>query len=200
MAFRPSLKKKRQYEEAEANITPVMNLMCVLIPMLLTTAKFVDLALLEYNPPVLQETDESAGGGADEGGGAGELLELRINVAYDGLEVSVLNAVEGENFTTIPLTDDMDYDYKAFRDKLVEIKEKIVGLPITETQQISEETGQMEVVKTYKYSDADQIRISAEGDVSLQTIIRVLDTSREYRSSDGFFQPLFPSPALGQFQ
>lgn len=200
MAFRPSLKKKRQFEEAEANITPVMNLMCVLIPMLLTTAKFVDLALLEYNPPVLQETDQSTGGGASEGGAGGELLELRVNIAYDALEISILNAVEGENFTRIPLTETLDYDFAAFRDRLVDIKEKTVGPAISQTQQINEETGQMEFVKTYKYSDADQIRISAEGDVPLQTIIRVLDASREYKGSEGYFKALFPAPALGQFQ
>ncbi len=200
MAFRPSLKKKRQFEEAEANITPVMNLMCVLIPMLLSTAKFVDLALLEYMPPVIQETDQEAGGGTGEGGGAEELLELRVNIAYDALEISIFNAVEGENYTVIPLTPDGRYDYKGLREKLVEIKEKIVGPPLSTTETINPETGQLEISNVYKYADADQIRISAEGDIPLQVLIKVLDTAREYRDERGVFVPLFQSPALGQFQ
>lgn len=200
MAFRPSLKKKRPFEEAEANITPVMNLMCVLIPMLLSAAKFVDLALLEYLPPVLQETDESTGGDAGQGGTSGELLELRVNIAYDALEVSIFNAVEGENFSTVPLKTDGTYDFTGFRTKLVDIKERIVGLPVSESQMINPETGQMEIFNVYKYADADQIRISAEGDIPLQVLIRVLDYSREYRNLEGVFKPLFPLPALGQFQ
>lgn len=200
MAFRPSLKKKRQFEEAEANLTPVMNLICVLIPMLLGTAKFVDLALLEYMPPILQETDQSVGGGEGEGGMSAALLELRVNIAYDALEVSIFNAVEGENFTSIPLTMDGAYDFAAFRAKLVEIKEQIVGPPLSRTQAINSETGQMEIVSSYKYADADQIRVSAEGNIPLQVLIRTLDAAREYRDSRGVFQPLFPSPALGQFQ
>ncbi len=200
MAFRPSLKKKRQFEEAEANITPVMNLMCVLIPMLLSTAKFVDLALLEYMPPIIQETDQNAGGGAGESGGIGNLLELRVNIAYDALEVSIFNQVEGENYSSIPLRPDGAYDFEALRSRLVDIKERIVGPPISRSKSINPETGQLELVNQYKYPDADQVRISAEGDIPLQVLIKTLDVSREYKDSRGVFQPLFPMPALGQFQ
>ncbi len=200
MAFRPSLKKKRQFEEAEANITPVMNLMCVLIPMLLTTAKFVDLALLEYMPPVLQEMDESTAAGAGEGTTESELLELRVNIAYEMLEISIFNAVEGENFWQIPLTYEGNFDFDAFRERLVDIKERIVGPAISRSEEIDPETGQLMIVSAFKYEDADQIRISAEGDIPLQTLIRVLDSAREYRDSNGVFKELFQSPALGQFQ
>lgn len=200
MAFRPSLKKKRQFEEAEANVTPVMNLMCVLIPMLLSTAKFVDLALLEYMPPVLQEAEE--GGSTDPGVGSGQsqLLELRVNVAYDALEISIFNAVEGEDYTQIPLTLDGYYDWDAFQDRLVEIKEQTVGPPLSSQEELNPDTGKMEIVNVYKYQDADQIRVSAEGDIPLQILIKMLDTAREYKDSQGIFRPLFHSPALGQFQ
>jgi len=200
MAFRPSLKKKRPFVEAEANITPVMNLICVLIPMLLSTAKFVDLALLEYAPPLIQETDAEAGGGAGDEGGAGQLLELRLNVAYNALEISTFNATSGENFSTISMTPDGLYDFAALRNKLVDIKERIVGPPISRREERHPDTDLIEIIEQYKYTDADQIRISAEGDVPLQVIINVLDASREYRISSGVYHPLFPSPALGQFQ
>jgi biopolymer transport protein ExbD len=200
MAFRPSLKKKRQFEEAEANITPVMNLMCVLIPMLLSTAKFVDLALLEYMPPVLQEAEEGGSTDPGEGTGGGQLLELRVNVAYDALEISIFNAVEGENYNQIPLTIDGYYDWDAFQDRLVEIREQIVGPPLSSREELNPETGQLEIVNVYKHEDADQIRVSAEGDIPLQILIKMLDTAREYKDSQGIFRPLFHSPALGQFQ
>ncbi|MBU1881079.1 biopolymer transporter ExbD [bacterium] len=200
MAFRPSLKKKRQFVEAEANITPVMNLMCVLIPMLLTTAKFVDLALLEYMPPVIQETEETESGGPGQGGGSTELLELRVNIAYDALEISILNAVEGYNYTHLPVLPNGAYDFQAFQEKLVDIKERIVGPALSQSEEINPDTGQLEIVHIFKYEDADQIRVSAEGDIPLQVVIKLLDTAREYQDSRSVFQPLFPSPALGQFQ
>lgn len=200
MAFRPSLKKKRALSEAEANLLPVMNLICVLIPMLLSTAKFVDLALLEYAPPIIQETDEEPAGGAGEGGGTTGLLELRVNISYKGLEVSVFNATSGENYASIPMTPEGNYDFTALREKLVDIKERIVGPPLKKSEERDPDTGQIEIFEEYKYADADQIRISAEGDIPLQVIINVLDASREYRVASGIYHPLFPSPALGQFQ
>lgn len=200
MAHRPSRKKKRPIEEAEANITPVMNLMCVLIPMLLSTAKFVDLALLEYNPPIVQEVDDARDENGTREGVSDKLLELRVNIAYGGLELSIFNAVGGEHYTNIPLTPDDEYDFVGFKEKLIDIKERIVGPPISHTEEVDEETGRLEIVNLFKFDDAEQIRISAEGDVPLQTLIRVLDASRDYKGSNGLFQPLFPSPALGQFQ
>jgi biopolymer transport protein ExbD len=200
MAFKPSFKKKRLLVEAEANLTPVMNLICVLIPMLLGSAKFIDLALLEYTPPLIEETGTEAGGGSGAGGALSALLELRVNVTYDALEVSIFNATGGENYSTLPKKPDGSYDYEALRQRLVDIKQRTVGQPIAKSQQLDPATGKMEIIEQYKFSDADQVRISAEGDIPLQTIIRVLDACREYRVSQGIFHPLFPSPALGQIQ
>ncbi|RJP75414.1 MAG: hypothetical protein C4524_11895 [Candidatus Zixiibacteriota bacterium] len=200
MAFRPSYKKKRQNLEAEANLTPVMNLICVLIPLLLGSAKFVDLALLEYSPPIIQETGAPGGSAGDNGGQTGGLLELRVNVTYSALEVSIFNATEGENYAAITKRADGEYDYDALRRKLVDVKTRIVGQPVARNQQLDPQTGRLEIAEQYRFSDADQVRLSAEGDIPLQTLIRVLDACREYRTDQGIYKPLFPSPALGQIQ
>ncbi|MFH1861750.1 MAG: hypothetical protein ABH878_02955 [bacterium] len=200
MAFKPSRKKKRQYEEVEANLTPVMNLICILIPLILSTAKFVDLALLEYMPPVIQETDAVGAGSEGLGSEEGQLLELRVNVAYQALEVSIFNATSGDHFSSIPAREDGSYDFQQLQAKLIDIKERIIGPPIRSSRELNPQTGVPELVEGYKFADADQIRISAEGNVPLQTIVNLLDVSREYKTSEGVFHPLFPSPALGQFQ
>lgn len=200
MAFKPSLKKKRPIADAEVNLTPVMNLICVLIPLLLGAAKFVDLALLEYQTPVIQESLGDAAAGTGAGGSLEQLLELRVNVVDSAFEVSVFNATAGDNYSRIPIRTDHTYDYEALRSRLREIKERIVGPPLSSSQIQNPETKRLEIVEQFKYADGDQIRISADGDVPLQIIVKVLDASREFKDNSGVFRPLFPCPALGQIQ
>ena len=51
MAYRPSKRSRAEHDGAPPNITPMMNLMVVLIPLLLTSAEFVRLGVIEINLP-----------------------------------------------------------------------------------------------------------------------------------------------------
>ena len=199
MAFKPSRKKKRLIANYEINLMPFMDLCCVIVTVLLASSKFVETALLEYATPTIYETG-SGGGGEGDGGGSGGLLELRLNVTYDALEMSVFNATAGEHYASFPKLPDGNYDFEALRQRLVDIKQRVVGPPISQEQRVNELTKQLELIEQFRFSDGDQVRISAEGDVPLQTLVRLLDTCREYRDGQGVFHPLFPSPALGQIQ
>jgi len=82
VAFKPSDKRKREEEDLDLNITPIMNLMVVLIPLLLSAAKFTQLALLEYLPPAEAASSESAPPGETKGGAGEEIsLNLLVNLA-----------------------------------------------------------------------------------------------------------------------
>jgi biopolymer transport protein ExbD len=200
MAFKPSRKKKRMVANYEINLMPFMDLCCVIVTVLLASSKFVEVALLEYATPTVYESG-TGGGGAGEGSGViTDLLELRVNITYETLEMSVFNATSGENYASFTKQTDGNYDYDAMRRKLVDIKQRVVGPPISRSQMRNPVSGQVEVSEKYKFADGDQVRISAEGDVPLQTLVRVLDTCREYRDERGIYHPLFPSPALGQIQ
>jgi biopolymer transport protein ExbD len=200
MAFKPSRKKKRMVANYEINLMPFMDLCCVIVTVLLASSKFVEVALLEYATPTVYESGTGGGSQGDGSGSVGELLELRVNVTYRALEMSVFNATTGDNYASFPKKSDGNYDFEALRKKLVDVKERVVGPPITRSQQRNPATGQVELLEQYKFSDGDQVRISAEGDVPLQTLVRILDTCREYKDNRGIFRPLFPSPALGQIQ
>jgi biopolymer transport protein ExbD len=200
MAFKPSRKKKRLVANYEINLMPFMDLCCVIVTVLLASSKFVEVALLEYATPTVYESGTGGGNTNESGGSLGDLLELRVNVTYNALEMSVFNATTGENYASFAKLPDGNYNYEDLRRKLVDIKERIVGPPISHSQQRNPATGQMEVAEKYKYADGDQVRISAEGDVPLQTLVKILDTCREYKDNRGVFRPLFPSPALGQIQ
>jgi len=200
MAFKPSRKKKRMIANYEINLMPFMDLCCVIVTVLLASTKFVEVAHLEYATPSVYETGAGGGGAGNEGGVINELLELRVNVTYDALEVSIFNATSGENFSSFTRRPDGTYDFEALRRRLVDVKQSVVGPPISQQQRQNPQTGQMEMSEQYRFADGDQIRISAEGDIPLQTLVKLLDTCREYRDDAGIFHPLFPSPALGQIQ
>ncbi|KAA3661619.1 MAG: hypothetical protein DWQ10_04175 [Calditrichaeota bacterium] len=54
MAYKPSQRRSIETLPTEPNLTPIMNLMVVLIPLLLSSAEFVKLGAIELNlPPVV---------------------------------------------------------------------------------------------------------------------------------------------------
>jgi len=201
VAFKPSLKKKREPESTELNLLPVMNLIIVLIPLLLSVAKLTEMALLEYLPPA--EAAEGAGAAPEEGGGSGgeqTNLSLLVNLAETGLQVSMFNKVDpGPYFFEIPLKPDGSYDFETFNARLWDIKQREVGAPIGVDSLVNEKTGRYDVFPVYKYKDGREISITAVGKTPFQVVVNAMDVCR-YRSIDGEKQELFPVTLLKQFQ
>ena len=157
MAYRPSKKAKHGYEDVHLNIAPMMNLMVVLIPLLLTSAEFVKLGVIELNLP------PTASG--PEGQKLAELpqedirkLDLTVTITDRGFFISSSLAVlsgEKEGEPTIPL-DTTGYDFQSLSARLYEIKQKAGN----------------------RFPDIEHIIIMAEPDIDYQTIISTMDASR----------------------
>jgi len=174
MAYRPSKRRKSIFEMEHANITPMMNLMVVLIPLLLTSAEFVRLGVIELNLP------PAAVG--PEGQMLAELpqeerkkLDLTVTITDKGFflssSVAVLSgAREGE--PSIPITDG-GYDFETLSSKLYDIKDKAKD----------------------RFPDIDDIIIMAEPAIDYQTIISTMDASRGIRINEEM-QTLFPNVSL----
>ena len=62
----PSKRRSVSGKIPEPDLTPIMSLMVVLIPVLLSVAKLTDLALLEYKPPLAAEDSGGGGGEGDD--------------------------------------------------------------------------------------------------------------------------------------
>ena len=174
MAYKPSKRMKRSFEMDHPNITPMMNLMVVLIPLLLTSAEFVRLGVIELNLP-----PAAAGNAAavieEMPIETQRKLDLTVTITDRGFFISSSLAVlsglnEGE--PTIPLSTD-SYDFDALTSRLLEIKSRAVG----------------------KFSDTDQIIIMAEPNVDYQTIVSTMDASRS-ADVDGKQEVLFPDVSL----
>jgi biopolymer transport protein ExbD len=107
-------RKRRWQETVELNITAFMNLMVILVPFLLITAVFSQVAILELNLP--SSNDQP---GAEDP----ETMQLEVIVRPTALEV-------GERtrglLTSLPMKDDK-YDYGALQDYLKRVKAKYPG-------------------------------------------------------------------------
>ncbi len=173
MAFRPSQRSRRPREEAEPNLTPVMNLMVVLIPLLLTSAQFIKLGMIEINLPPAASASAAQVEMPKE---VEKKLDLTVTITDEGFYLaSSLAVAHGKNGQgpTIPKLETGDYNYSELNKMLYEIKQKAAGV----------------------FKDNDQIIIVAEPDIQYQTVVSTMDAARSYKTDKGEI-PLFPSVSL----
>ena len=78
---------------------------------------------------------------------------------------------EGEEGPTVKKLENGTYDYAKFKEKLVEIKKKVLG-------------------KGFK--DENRAVITASADIEYQQIITIMDNLQTYTSDKGEVLPLFP--------
>lgn len=211
MAFQPSLKRKHVPGNEDLDITPIMNLVVVLIPLLLATSEFVKLGLLETRlPPSAAGTASSMPQEQEE---PKDKLGLLVSVDSLGVSVSVFGATSesetaAEHYRYLPRRPDGDIDYRALGDELWRIRRDIVmpsilgliqnedanGKPIFNTD------GSPQMVDDYSYIDAESVVISAPNELPFQELVTLLDTTRERKLPDGQAEMLFPTPLLGKVQ
>src|SRR5574341_1724170 len=126
MAFRPSLRRHTKVEEVELNLTPIMNLMVVMIPLLLSSTTFVTMGVIELNLPPAAGASGSAAAAAMPKE-AQRTLDLTISITDRAFYIS--SAVSGpqapdSSGPTIPKRPDNAYDYDRLSQKLYEVKQK----------------------------------------------------------------------------
>jgi biopolymer transport protein ExbD len=175
MAYRPSKRGKRLVEMENPNLTPIMNLMVVLIPLLLTSAEFVRLGVIELNLP-----PAAAGPGGEALNQmpieASRKLDLSVTVTDRGFFISSAMAVlSGTEYgePTIPMKDSLQYDFEALSLKLYEIKQHAGS----------------------SFPDTDHIILLAEPNVDYQSVVSTMDASRAIFVEDKWVR-LFPDVSL----
>lgn len=201
----PSLRRTSPQGTTELNLTPIMNLMVVLIPLLLSVAEFTKLALLEYMPPA-EAAEDSGGNGDDQNQNGGDeeqdvYLRLLVNLAENYIiQVSMYGKLQvGEHFYEIPGGARGGYDLSALRDSLYSIKQREVGEPTGQDSIFNDTSQEWETFSTYKVKDGREVSITAIGTVPFQTIVNVMDVCR-YKEVEGEKKELFPLTLLKQFQ
>lgn len=185
MAFKPSMRRKSDDVDMELDIRPVMNLMVVLIPLLIASAEWVKLGVIEINAPPSKSVGAGPGEGETDEVQEKELkLGLKIAITHDGITLATASAVlssedesgEDAGGPSVPKTPEGEYDYENLRVKLIDIKHKIAG-------------------KGYK--DETRAVVTASKDIEYQTIIDLMDNVQTYEENNEIL-PLFPEVNFGQ--
>ncbi|NQT35067.1 hypothetical protein HQ587_07750 [bacterium] len=203
-AEKPSSRRKQEETGGDLNLTPIMNLMVVLIPMLIQVAAFTELALLQYMPPAEADDSGDSGDQDDEDKTPDEEeisnLDLIVNlVANNVIQVSMFNTTElGDKFYEIPESAGF-YNMKALQDSLYSIKKNIVGestgMDSTWADEMDSTKGWIPF-KTYKYKDGRDVKLTAIGITPFQTIIKTMDALLFIEQSNGEKHELFPQIVL----
>ncbi len=212
-AFLPSTKVKPE-EDADVDVTPIMNLVVVLIPLLLSMAQFTKISLLEYLPPLESPEAPAAvepAGGGDGGGAKEQKINLLVNLtntsedaSANGIQISMYGKTnEGPHFYVIPLQPDQSYNWEVLTDSLYSIKLNEVGAS-TGIDSTQDPDGAWVSVDKFQYVDARDISITADGTTVFQDIVSAMDACRFkiIELPDGLEEKkeLFPNTLLKQFQ
>lgn len=154
-------------------MTPVMNLMVVLIPLLLSSATWVKIGVIDLNLPPTVGAEVSQLSAPKE---TKKNLDLAVTITEEGFYISSsLEVMKGlkKGEPTIPLKEDGSYDYEKLSQKLYEIKQEAEG----------------------KFDDINNIVIQANPDIHYQLLIDTMDASRETRVKNRRVT-LFPEVSL----
>jgi biopolymer transport protein ExbD len=186
MAFKPSMRRSSDDVDMDLDIRPVMNLMVVLIPLLIASAEWVKLGVIEINAPPSKNVGGGPGQNEEQEIKEKEMrLGLKIALTHDGITLATASAIlssdeAAEDTETggpsVPKTDEGDYDFDKLREKLIEIKQALKG-------------------KGFK--DENRAVITASRDIEYQTIITLMDNVQTYEDNNEIL-PLFPEVNFGQ--
>lgn len=173
MAFRPSFRRSVEPEDIELNMTPVMNLMVCMIPLLLSTAQLIKIGVIDLNLPPAVGTSVTQLEAPKE---VQKKLDLAITITNQGFYISsslaILKSTSGQG-PTIPMKPNGQYDFEALSRKLFEIKKQAIG----------------------SFSDTENIIIQAEPDIQYQLLVDTMDAARSIKIDDRTYT-LFPEVSL----
>ena len=180
MAYKPSMRRSGVSLQMELDITPVMNLMVVLIPLLLLGVEMVKLSIVEIDLPPASGPGMNKGDDKNPEKEKNKKLGLKIAITSNGISLATATAVmsgEQSEGPTIPVQADGEQDLVMLKEKLVDLKKAILD---------------------QKFIDKNTAIITAGKDIEYQVIIHILDVIQSYKDDKGDIQPLFPQVNFGQ--
>ena len=170
----------RQVVHGDVDLTPIMCLFIILVPLLLVSAVFERLSALQVHLPEASTIEETEGAKEEEPTG---IVELRLFVKEDGLglEATLSHDPSGEEKE---IYEDVRYDFPIMGDRY-DLEKLLQSL-----RDLKQE-----------YPRHEEIVFLVDDKVSYDVIVQAMDTCRrEYYEEEGEkkSRPLFPEVALSE--
>lgn len=171
-------KKRRELEEADIDVTPFMNLMIVLVPVLLMTMVFNHVSILELNLPDLTGAQTAS---------AEDNRQLEVVVRESGFEVyypsgnlvkAIDNVEDGNKADGSEEDAATRHDFQALSEVLQEIKRRLAAKSIAK----------------------NDVLLLSEPGVTYQSLVSTMDTLRSAKTvvvAEAVDVELFPEISLG---
>jgi biopolymer transport protein ExbD len=185
---RPSQRRSFRESREDLNITPMMNLITILIPALLLSASFVAVSILEVEAPGDDPTPPEPY----------EALGLRLTVAEEGYTLTAANGrLAAEPSSTIPIVN-RSVACTLYVGTRPPPRARNAAQPVCSTPDAewtfwvfdTEALHQRLVALKERFPHERAIVIVAEPDVQYEAIADAMDASREY-DDGGQTRPLF---------
>ncbi len=208
-----SLVRRSGNEEdaADTDVTPMLNLMVMLIPFLLTSSEFVKMGAIELKLP---ESTQGAGGGGGAEAKQDLKLELGVVVTSKGFTLFHYYKPEdkagaqgtslAEKPADIPFVNGR-YDFEQLNAKLADVKKKVLFdivkayfpsiPPDANLYQLARAYETKNLGGTAMFADHDAIKIVAEDKIAYKTVVAVMDAARGTRTPDGNVT-MFPNVSI----
>jgi biopolymer transport protein ExbB/TolQ/biopolymer transport protein ExbD len=204
------IRRSGDEEVADTDVTPMLNLMVMLIPFLLTSSEFVKMGAIELKLP---ESTQGEGGGGEEGM-QNTKLELGVVITSKGFNLfhyynqaekaANANQTLGEKPPDIPLVNG-EYNYTELNAKLAEVKRKVLydivkayfpTLPADASlYQLSKAYMSKNLAGTTMFADHEAIKLVGEEKVKYQAVVAVMDAARGTHTPDGNVT-MFPNVSI----
>lgn len=126
MAFKPSARRTVKVESTELDLRPIMNMMCILIPLLLSCSQFVKNTYIALNLPPL---GGGGGGGSEQKEPEKPKVGLKLVMTEKGMTIAGNAAVlagDAGGGPTLPKINNK-HDYTGLEKKIKELTKAISG-------------------------------------------------------------------------
>lgn len=167
MAFKPSQRRSTEEGMEELDLTPYMNFVMILIPVIMQASEYIKLAMLKIDLPPAQ----GGGGGQSETPPPPEeeTLDLAVAITKNGFTIVSKTAT----MPIIPLKG-TEYNFEELNKQLWDLKQQVTG----------------------QYPDDTKIIISAGLEVRYEVIIKTMDATRSFKTPDNKLHVMFPDVSL----
>ncbi|MEW6042046.1 MAG: MotA/TolQ/ExbB proton channel family protein, partial [Elusimicrobiota bacterium] len=214
-----SARRNKEEEIADTDVTPMLNLMVMLIPFLLTSSEFIKIGTIELKLP--ESAAESSEGGEGGSQNTPQIVETNLQMVviitskgFNILHTLKASAPVNENSkdslnknVDVPLSNGK-YNFELLHEELAKVKKTVLyHILKAYLPNVSEQYSLSQLYKTFTeknidlkgtkfFEDFENINIVAEQKIKYQTVVSVIDAAR-VKSTGEVNVPLFPNVSLG---